>query len=136
MRILYVEDNFQNMLLVKRIVEADGHTLLEATNGRAGWQMAVSARPSLILVDLQLPGEMSGLDLIRRLKKHPGLQQTPVVVLTAHGQDEVEHAARDAGCDEFLRKPADIRQIRSVIEHFSPAMPPPAPAGIRHYAFL
>ena len=138
MHVLYVEDNPRNMLLVKRILEADGHTMLEATDGRAGWQMALSERPSLILVDLHLPGAMSGFDLIRRLKQHPTLQQTPVIVLTAYGEGEVERAARAAGCDEFLVKPADIRQIRAAINRFSDVSPSPlaAPAQSRRRVFI
>jgi len=117
-RILYVEDLPQNMLLVGRILEALGHELLEAKNGELGWEMVVGHRPDLILMDLHLPGEMSGFDLIRRVKSHPDYCRIPVVALTAYGFDEVERKAMEAGCDEFLIKPADIRQIRLALEKF------------------
>lgn len=117
-RILYVEDTPQNMLLIRRIVDAIGHELLEATDGNAGWEMAISQRPDLILMDLRLPGEISGLDLIRQIKGHPELFRIPIVVLTAYGFDEVEEQANAAGCDGFLVKPADISQIRQTFSDF------------------
>ena len=67
-RILYVEDNPRNMLLVRRILEAEGHELIEAVDGESGWETAVSQRPDFILMDLRLPGEISGFELTRRLK--------------------------------------------------------------------
>lgn len=112
-RILYVEDNPQNMLLVRRILEVAGYELLEATDGEAGWQTAVHEHPDLILMDLRLPNGMSGFDLTRRLKASPQLKDIPVIALTA--VDTAEELALSAGCDGFLRKPADIRQIRAVI---------------------
>lgn len=117
-RILYVEDTPQNMLLIKRIVGAIGHELLEATDGEKGWEIAISQRPDFILMDLRLPGTISGLDLIRQIKSHSELCKIPVVVLTAYGYDEMEEQAVAAGCDGFLVKPADIRQIRRTLSEF------------------
>lgn len=117
-RILYVEDKLQNMLLVKRIVEAEGHRLLEAVDGERGWETAVRQRPDLILMDLRLPGEMSGLELTQRIKSDPELNHIPIVALTAYGNEEVERRAVAAGCDGFLHKPADIRQIRATLHRF------------------
>ena len=117
-RILYVEDNANNMLLVRRIVEAEGHVLLEATDGLSGWEAAVFARPDLILMDLLLPGALSGFEITRRIKQHPDLGYIPVVALSAWDDQEAEATAMAAGCDGFLRKPADIRQIRATLHQF------------------
>ncbi|MCZ7674393.1 MAG: response regulator [Chloroflexi bacterium] len=89
-RILYVEDNPRNMLLVRRILEAEGHKLLEAVDGESGWETAVSHSPDLILMDLRLPGELTGFELTRRLKAHPDLAHIPIVALTAYGSDMAE----------------------------------------------
>jgi CheY-like chemotaxis protein len=129
-RILYVEDNFNNTLLVRRIVQADGHELLSAADAESGWQLALAERPDLILVDLKLPGSASGYDLLRRLKTVPWLNAVPRIVLTAYGDRSAEAAARIAGCDGFLHKPADIQQIRAVLRAYlgQPAVPvQPAP---------
>ena len=115
-KILYVEDNPRNMLLVRRILDVAGYTLLEATDGQLGWDTAVNERPDLILMDLRLPGEISGFELTRRLKAAPELKHIPIIALTAY--DTAEKVALAAGCDDFLRKPADIRQIRAVIHQY------------------
>lgn len=117
-RILYVDDNQPNRLLVRRIVEADGFSLLEAENAAQGWETAVSEKPDLILMDLLLPGGMSGLELTRRIKMNPQLSHIPVVAITAYGHTEAESKALAAGCIGFLYKPADIRQIRSIFRQF------------------
>jgi DNA-binding response OmpR family regulator len=71
--------------------------------------------PDLIFVDLRLPGTIDGFSLMRRLKAESTLRNIPAIVLTAFGRGTVENQAREAGCDGFLHKPADIRQIRAVI---------------------
>jgi CheY-like chemotaxis protein len=87
-----------------------------------GWQTAVQEHPDLILMDLRLPNGISGFDLTRRLKANPQLKQIPVIALTA--VDTAEELALAAGCDGFLRKPADIRQIRATIhEHLGTFTP-------------
>ena len=117
-RILYVEDNPNNVLLVQRVLAAEGHQLMVARDAAAGWKTAVTQQPDLILMDLHLPGELNGLELTHRLKQHPALQHISVVALTAHDSAEVETAALIAGCSGFLRKPADLRQIRQTLHPF------------------
>jgi two-component system cell cycle response regulator DivK len=115
-RVLYVEDDPNNMLLVRRILQAEGHEMLEAVDGESGWEVAVRERPDFILMDLHLPGPIDGLALTRRLKGDSSLAAIPVVALTAYAEEE--DAARAAGCDGFLHKPADIRQIRATMRQF------------------
>lgn len=117
-QILYVEDMPQNVLLIRRILEAEGHRLIAANTATEGWQKAIELQPDLILMDLHLPGEMSGLELTSRLKENELLTHIPIIALTAFGHTNVEQQALAAGCDGFLRKPADIHQIRRVIHHF------------------
>jgi len=120
-RILYVEDHFNNMLLVKKIVEAEGHLFLTAVEGEEGWAIAADQQPDLIFVDLRLPGEIDGYELLRRLKADPSLKNTPTIVLTAFGHGDAESRARAAGCDGFLHKPADIQQVQAMIrQHVGP----------------
>lgn len=117
-QILYVEDNPNNVLLVQRILAAEGHQLLVAADAATGWETAVTHHPDLILMDLHLPGEINGLELTQRLKQHPTLQHIPIVALTAHDSAEMETAALAAGCSGFLHKPADLRQIRQTLHTF------------------
>ena len=117
-QILYVEDNLNNMLLVKRIVQAEGHDFLAAENGENGWQLAVDRLPDLIFIDLRLPGEIDGFELLRRLKADLNLKHVPAVVLTAYGRGDAATKAKAARCDGLLHKPADIQQVQAVIRHY------------------
>lgn len=116
-RILYIEDDPDNMLLVRRIIQTEGHEMLEAFDSESGWNVALRERPDLIFMDLFLPG-MDGFELTRKIKNTPELCLIPVVVLTAYGHPEMESKAKEAGCDGFLNKPAGIRQIQEVLRQF------------------
>ncbi|RMH00961.1 MAG: response regulator [Chloroflexi bacterium] len=139
-RVLYIEDNPRNMLLVQRIVEAEGHEFIGAVDGESGWKTAVSAHPDLILMDLRLPGEITGFELTRRIRQHEPLHHTPIIAVTAYGSDEAEKRARAAGCDGFLCKPADIRQIQALLREYlgqKPAIKQTAPEAAKvSYVFL
>jgi two-component system cell cycle response regulator DivK len=117
-RIMYVEDHFNNMLLLKRIVEAEGHEFATAADGQSGLDMALAWRPDLIFVDLRLPGPMDGQRLLQRIKDSPTLREVPAIVLTAYGHSQAMAEAQAAGCDGFLHKPADIKQIQAVIRQY------------------
>jgi len=124
-RVLYVEDHPNNRLLVQRIVQAEGLEFLAAADAETGWLAAVSQQPDLIFMDLHLPGGLTGIDLTCQLRQHAAFSQTPIIALTAFGNDEAEKAALEAGCNDFLHKPADIRQIRAVLHHYlgEPTLP-------------
>ncbi|HRV92181.1 MAG TPA: response regulator [Anaerolineae bacterium] len=116
-RILYVDDNPQNRLLVKRILHSQGHELLEAIDGESGWNMALRESPDFIFVDLLLP-DIDGFELTRQIKASPELSHIPVVTLTAYGNAEIEQIAKEAGFDGFLHKPPDRLQIQAILARF------------------
>lgn len=118
MQVLYIEDHPNNVLLIQRIVKAEGHTFTHAIDGESGQAALNSSQPDLIFVDLKLPGQIDGYDLIRYIKSKPALRNIPVVVLTAYGHGDAEIKAEAAGCDAFLHKPADIREVRTVIRQY------------------
>src|SRR5260370_38460691 len=82
-RILYIEDNFDNRLLVKRVLEAEGYKLLEAANAQDGLRQAMAERPDLILVDINLP-EVDGYTTTARIKAMPGLAAIKVIAVKAN----------------------------------------------------
>jgi two-component system cell cycle response regulator DivK len=141
-RILYVEDKPQNMLLVRRILEAEGHELVEAVDGESGWTAVTGQCPDLVLMDLRLPGEITGFELTRQIKRQPQLRHIPIIALTAYGNEEAEAKAMAAGCDGFLSKPADIRQIQATFHQFlgppdtTVTTPTLEPLRTAHYAFI
>lgn len=138
MQILYVEDHPNNVLLIQRIVKAEGHSFLHAIDGESGRIALQANQPDLIFVDLRLPGQMNGYDLIRYIKSTSRLKHIPVVVLTAYGRGDAEQQAEEAGCDAFLHKPADIREIRAVIRRYlgEPVIAPLLPTNGRSWAHL
>jgi threonine synthase len=118
-RVLYVEDDPRNMSYVSRIVQNEGHELIEAESGEVGWEKVINERPDLVLMDLRLPGELDGIELTRRIKAEPALTQIPIVVLTGYGDNpETRAEAEAAGCNGFLHKPASIRKIQEVLREF------------------
>ncbi len=116
-RVLYVEDNPDNRLLVSRILLAEGFEVLEAEDAITGIDIAQREKPDLILMDLQLP-EMDGLTATRRLRQIEALKDTPIIALTANVMKEDVDKARAAGCSGFIGKPIDIDTLPKELEKY------------------
>ena len=115
--ILYIEDNPENRLLVKRVLQAEGYTVIEADSGKAGLSKAEATRPDLILMDINLP-EIDGYELTRRLKQMPHLAGVPVVAMTANVMKGDREKTLAAGCDGYIQKPIDVDQLPMQIARF------------------
>jgi len=119
-RILYIEDNADNRLLVRRVLEAAGYVVVEASNARQGLDEAIARPPDLILMDINLP-EVDGYTTTTRIKATPGLEAVKVVALTANVMRGDREKTLEAGCDGYLEKPIDVdqlpRQIARFLEH-------------------
>lgn len=105
--VLYIEDDQANRTLVRRVLEAEGYTVLEAENGPQGLQVAVAERPDLVLVDISMP-DMDGYEVTARLRGMDGVAQTPIVALTANVMKGDRERALQAGCSGYIQKPLDI----------------------------
>ena len=116
-RILYIEDNAGNRLLVKRVLEAEGYTLLEAADGKTGLQVALAERPDLILMDINLP-EIDGYAMTGKIKATPGLGQIKIIALTANVMKGDKEKTLAAGCDGYLQKPIDVDLLPDQIARF------------------
>ena len=119
--ILYVEDNPDNMMLVQRALEARGYRLLKAVNGLSGVQMAEQEDVELILLDINLP-DIDGYEVARRLRKSwkSSLMHTPIIAITANALKGDAEKALDAGCDVYMSKPINIRELWARVEAFVP----------------
>jgi signal transduction histidine kinase len=115
--ILYIEDNPDNQRLVQRVLGAQGHTVLLAEDGPTGLALARETSPSLILVDLRIPG-LDGYETTTRLRSLPYLQRTPIVAITANDQPGAREQALIAGCDGYIAKPIDTRRLPLQISEF------------------
>jgi len=103
-RILYIEDNDQNLYLVTFILEKAGHQVIPARNGPDGLQLAESGVPDLILLDFQLPG-MDGLQVLRKLKSCAATGKIPVLAVTSYAMAGDRERFLASGCDGYIEKP-------------------------------
>lgn len=108
--ILIVDDNPTNLKLAADVLECEGHDVLRAQDAEEAQAVLRRTVPALILVDIQMPG-MDGLTLTRILKADPAYRHVPVVALTSFAMKGDEQKARDAGCDGYITKPIDTRQL-------------------------
>ncbi len=102
--VLVVEDDYWTRLLLHELLEAHGYVALQARDALEAYQLTRDFRPNLILMDIQLP-EISGLELVRRIKQNRSLHAIPVVAVTAMAMDGDEKLIRDGGCVDYLSKP-------------------------------
>lgn len=110
MPILHIEDNADNRLLVRVVLEPQGYRVVDAENGPLGIEAALRERPRLILLDVNLPG-LDGCEVVAHLKKLPQLASTPVIALTAYAMPGDRERILAAGCDGYIEKPIDIEQF-------------------------
>ena len=116
--LLYIEDDIANYILVERILELrPGLTLKHATTGQTGVETALTERPRLILLDLNLP-DIHGAEVLQRLQSAPETTDTPVVVLSANATPSQIERLLAAGARNYLTKPFDIDPFLAVVDEF------------------
>jgi two-component system cell cycle response regulator DivK len=115
--ILAVEDNSSNMILISRVVEAEGYQLLRADDGTKALKLLTTETPDLILLDINIPG-IHGLDLAKELKADARLALVPIIATTANVLLGDRERCLEAGCDDYLPKPLDIRKLRDMMRSF------------------
>ncbi len=115
--ILYVEDNPDNRLLVRRVLAAEGYTVVEAESAQKALAYLERATPDLILMDINMP-EVDGYTLTKQLKARPELRQVPIIAVTANVMKGDMEKSLQAGCDGYLPKPLDIDALPAQIARF------------------
>ncbi len=116
-KILYVEDNTENRLLIRRILQAEGFIVLEAASAMQALEVIKVQRPDLILMDINLP-EMDGYTLTARLKAMPLINNVPIVALTANVMRGDRERTLEAGCDGYIQKPVDVDLLPEQVNRF------------------
>ncbi len=121
-KVLYIEDNSDNMTLVQRVLEARGYQLLRARNGLSGVDLAESEDVDLILVDINLP-DIDGYEVVRRLRTSTknDLTKTPIIAITANALKGDAEKALEAGCNVYMSKPINLKELWARVEAFIPA---------------
>ncbi|RLB60476.1 MAG: hybrid sensor histidine kinase/response regulator [Deltaproteobacteria bacterium] len=113
-RIVHIEDDPANRLLVRKLLSRAGHEVLDAADGIEGVRLACSQQPDLVLVDLNIPG-LDGFEVTLRLRGEAALRGVPIVAITAEGDRDTSLAV---GCDGFLQKPIDARTFAETIGRY------------------
>ena len=118
-KILIAEDNPQNMRLLEMTLRAGGYTLLKATDGEEALDVALKERPALIIMDIQLP-KLSGLEVTRKLRQVPEFNNVSIVAVTAYAMKGDEEKFIAAGCNAYLAKPINTRELPKMIAEMLP----------------
>lgn len=118
-RLLIIEDNEQNLYLMRFLLEMSGFIIIGAEDGRKGIEMALSCQPLAILLDIQLP-EMDGYAVATELKKHSGLDSVPIIAVTSYAMVGDREQILAAGATGYIEKPINPETFVSEIMHYLP----------------
>lgn len=113
-RILHIEDDPANRLLVRKLLASSGFEVIDAVDGLEGIRKACAELPDLVLVDIAIPG-LDGYEVTLRLRSEPSLRNVPIVAITAEGNRDT---SLSVGCDGYLQKPIDARSFAETIETY------------------
>ncbi|MCS7072299.1 MAG: response regulator [Anaerolinea sp.] len=116
-RILVIEDNTDNLTLITDVLTSLQYDVLSARDGLDGLEAARSEHPDLILMDMSLP-RLDGWEATRRIKADPELKAIPVIALTAHAMTGDREKALEAGCDDYLSKPINLKELAAKLRHY------------------
>ena len=115
--VLLVEDNEDNLIVYRTILDHVGYRVIEARDGEEGVARAASEHPDLILMDVSLP-RMDGWEATRRIKADAATRDIPIIAVTAHALDDDREKAIEVGCDGYLAKPVAPRRVVEEVERF------------------
>src|SRR5919205_4229683 len=116
-KILYIEDNRENRMLVRAVLEAEGYTVIDAEDGLSGIEAAIREQPALILLDVNLPA-VDGYEVVSIIKSFPAFATTPVIAVTAYAMEGDRQRTLVAGCDGYIQKPIDVDTFPRQIAEF------------------
>lgn len=115
--VFHIEDNSENRLLVRRLLQANGYKVIEAENAINARELLSACLPDLILMDISMP-DVDGYTLTNELKAIPRLMEVPIVAITANVMKGDRERTLSAGCDGYIEKPIDIDRFIEQIERF------------------
>jgi two-component system, cell cycle response regulator DivK len=118
-KILYVEDNEANRMIVRDLLKRTSYELIEAHDGEAGVAKAIEAQPDLILMDIQLP-KISGLEAIKRIRAQAECAGTPIIAITSFALSGDDQKAKEAGATAYLAKPYSPFELLKLVRRYLP----------------
>ncbi|MEZ4670353.1 MAG: response regulator [Anaerolineae bacterium] len=129
MRILYVEDNMPNVMLVQRVARMGRHDVINYPEGEQAINRFEQDKPDLVLMDIQLQGKLNGLEVVKTLRDK-GFA-TPIIALTAYAMGGDRQRCLEAGCDDYIPKPVSVNELVTIFSHYQEqtAAPPKKDEG-------
>lgn len=118
-RILIIEDNDDSAESLKLLLEINEHNVETASDGESGLQKALEFEPHVVVCDIGLPGKFDGLEVAKMLRQNEKTQSAFLIALSGYGQAEDLKAARQAGFDQHLLKPADFDKLMNLVDEFT-----------------
>ncbi|MBY0463362.1 MAG: response regulator [Burkholderiales bacterium] len=125
-KVLVVDDQYPIRRMVRWSVEHAGFEMHEASNGEQGLALALTLRPSLMLLDVMMPGRFDGLEVCRQLRARPEMAQTWIVMLSGNDAPQDREKGKQVGANAYLTKPFKPAQLSNLIEKLINGGPPPA----------
>ncbi len=116
-KILVVDDNNDSRELVVKVLKNQGYEMIEAIDGEDALEKAVSEKPDLILMDISIP-KINGYEVTKRLKSIEEVKKIPVVALTAHAMRGDRAKALEAGCEGYISKPINVRELPGQVKSY------------------
>jgi len=118
--VVYIEDNYHNRRLVRKILEASGYAVVEAEDGTSGLALVRQLHPPLVLLDIGLP-DIDGLEVVRQLRADAAVADIPVIAISASAMRGDRELFLAAGCDDYLAKPIKVAELLHLVETHWPA---------------
>lgn len=119
-KIVLIEDSPDTRDLVKTILEMTDHTVEIAETGEEGLEKTEKDLPDVVLVDMSLPGNLNGLDVVRKLRDNPAFDKIPLLALTAHVMADDRRQSLEAGCDDHITKPIiDLEEFAETVSRYA-----------------
>ncbi|MEO8083193.1 MAG: response regulator, partial [Ardenticatenales bacterium] len=117
--VVYIEDNYHNRRLVRKILSASGYTVVEAEDGLSGLAMVRELRPPMVLLDIGLP-DIDGLEVVRQIRADAAVAGIPVIAISASAMRGDRELFLAAGCDDYLAKPIKVSELLHLVETYWP----------------
>jgi two-component system cell cycle response regulator DivK len=116
-KILVVDDNQDSRELVVKVLKNKGYEMIEAVDGEEAIEKAIAERPNLILLDISIP-KLNGYEVTQKLKDMEEFENIPIVALTAHAMKGDRKKALEAGCEGYITKPINVRELPAQVKSF------------------
>ena len=119
-RLVLVDEDAAARRMMRRVLERRGYVVLEAAHGRSGLELVRSELPAAVLLDLRMPGELSGVDVATRLRSDPATAAVPIIVVSASTHLDARTLVEQVDCDAFVEKPVDFDELERVLAELIP----------------